>query len=80
MLHAGFSDKNGFLAIMSVTSIQRKSFIIALLGLGPVIGHDAMNASNHDELMTFKKLRDVLGPCLLGSLAVIYCSVVPFRP
>ncbi|MCJ1427505.1 hypothetical protein MMC29_005408 [Sticta canariensis] len=54
------------LAISSVPSIRRKSYIIALLGLSSMIGHDALNASNHDELMTFQKLGVVLGPCLLG--------------
>lgn len=53
------------LAITSVTSIRRKSFIIAFLGLSSMIGHEALNASNN-ELMTFKNLGIVLGPCLLG--------------
>ena len=62
-----FQAKLVALAITSVTSVRRKSYIIALLGLAAMIGHDAVTADNSDELMSHKKLGVVLGPCLLGA-------------
>lgn len=53
--------------------IRRRSFIIALLGLGSMMGHDAMSSGNSNELMSHKKLRVFLGPCLLGSCLLEPC-------
>ncbi|MCJ1269249.1 hypothetical protein MMC22_009139 [Lobaria immixta] len=57
------------LAIASVKSTLRKSFLIAFLGLGSTIGHDTDVARNKESLMTFSALGPVLGPSLIGERA-----------
>lgn len=57
------------LAIASVKSPMRKSFLIAFLGLGSTIGHDTDVARNKESLMTFSALGPVLGPSLIGERA-----------
>lgn len=54
------------LAIASVKSTLRKSFIIAFLGLASTIGHDTSLARNKENLMSFSALGPLLGPSLIG--------------
>lgn len=54
------------LAITSIGSEPRKSFIVAFLGLASMIGHETLMASDKTGLMNFHNLGVVLGPCLLG--------------
>lgn len=54
------------LAIASVKSTLRKSFIIAFLGLASTIGHETFFARNKENLMSFSALGPLLGPSLIG--------------
>ncbi|MCJ1427011.1 hypothetical protein MMC29_004914, partial [Sticta canariensis] len=66
--HHGSCIQNKIFALQTQYNAAREFLGVAGTGLPAERedGDDAYNASNNDELMTFKKLRVVLGPCLLG--------------